>query len=205
MKVPWGAPTWPFLLSTTASLGKVKTFLSEAMENTGGRLCFGCHRLVIICHSTAVQVTGQPLCSASTSLNYTWMYEGNTQGAKTAKFTHCVWAWFASIAFLRNAAQSLQGRGACCNQPYGGKYISLKLISLYGWILPSSWNFHKPVSSTLNLLIYFFKCKQLSNKILLHLNIILVMFCTFLLHFQRMLWWLTHALCDAMCNAPLWQ
>lgn len=75
-EVPWGAPLGPVLLSTAASLGKVKTFLSVAVGNTAGRVCFGCHRLVIICHATAVQVTVQLLCSASTSLNYT--HEGTT-------------------------------------------------------------------------------------------------------------------------------
>lgn len=51
MEVSWGAPLGPFLLSPTASVGKVKIFLSEAMGNIGGRVSLGCHRLVTICHT----------------------------------------------------------------------------------------------------------------------------------------------------------
>lgn len=183
MEVPWGAPLGPFLLSPTPSLGKVKTFLSEAMGGTlvGGLFWVSQVGDNVSHYCSPGNGAATVLCQPFSELQ---PWRSRVRCKDTSVHSLCL-SLACQHCFLKEwcTELSLQGGGACCNQPHEGKYISLKLISLYGWILPSSWNFHKPVSSTLNLLIYFLKCKQLSNKILLHLDITLVMFCTFLLRF----------------------
>ena len=70
-ELPWGVPLGHSLLSKTAKLGEWKILLSEAMGKIAGRVPLGCHRfgdnLSCCCR---VQVTVQPPCIASTSLNY---------------------------------------------------------------------------------------------------------------------------------------
>lgn len=70
-ELPWGALLGHFLLSKRVKRGKEKILLSEAMGKIAGRVHLGCHmfgdNLSCCCR---VQVMAQPLCTASTSLNY---------------------------------------------------------------------------------------------------------------------------------------